>query len=108
MPSMSCATHLGGAIPLAHATSHHLGNAGRHRHGRGDDMTTRRSVMQAAGLGLGAMLGGAPRTIGAAASAEISGADYWAHKGGGVDLSLYRKRVAPAAGAPPQPVLFLV
>src|SRR5262249_50063666 len=31
----------------------------------------------------------------------------WANKGD-VKLSLYRKRVAPAAGAPPQPALFLV
>jgi pimeloyl-ACP methyl ester carboxylesterase len=72
-----------------------------------DGMTTRRRMMQAAGLGLGAMLAAAPRAIGAAASAEISAADYWANKGD-VKLSLYRKRVAPAPGAAPQPVLFLV
>src|SRR5690348_17771265 len=106
MPSMTCATHAGGAIPLPAATSHHP----RHPEGEiamaeNDGGTTRRSLMQAVGLGLGAMLAGAPRATAAAAPAEISGAEYWAHKGGGVELSLYRKRVAPATGAPPQPVL---
>ncbi len=72
-----------------------------------DGMTTRRTVMQAAGLGLGAMLAAAPHAVGAAASAEISAADYWANKGD-VKLSLYRKRAAPAPGMSPQPVLFLV
>ena len=62
-----------------------------------DSTTTRRSMMQAAGLGLGAMLTGVSNAIAAASPADISGAEYWAHKGA-VNLSLYRKRIAPAPG----------
>ena len=39
---------------------------------------------------------------------EIWSGEYWAHKGN-VKLAMFRKRLtAPAAGEPPQPVLFLV
>ena len=72
-----------------------------------ESTTTRRSVMQAAGLGLGAMLAATSGAVAAATSTEVSAADYWANKGE-VKLFLYRKRVAPQAAAPPQPVLFLV
>jgi alpha-beta hydrolase superfamily lysophospholipase len=68
---------------------------------------TRRAVMRAAGLGVGAAtLAGVP-TVAAAEEPTISAAEYWASKGQ-VQLYLYRKRVAPPPGAAPQPVLFLV
>jgi pimeloyl-ACP methyl ester carboxylesterase len=85
-----------------------------------DFSLARRAVIRSAGLGIGTGLGiGAGFAAGlvapvAAAEAEAAPAqdvwshEYWAHKGD-VKLNLYRKRVgAPAAGAAPLPVLFLV
>jgi pimeloyl-ACP methyl ester carboxylesterase len=77
----------------------------------------RRSLIQSAGLGLGAGLGTSlipgltparAETSAQAATAEIWSHDYWAQKGD-VKLSMYRKRLgAPAAGTASLPVLFLV
>jgi alpha-beta hydrolase superfamily lysophospholipase len=73
---------------------------------------TRRDLMRAAGLGVGAALaGGAARAATAAApgvGAALRSGEYWAKKGD-VSLYLYRKRVAaPKPGDKPLPVLFLV
>jgi alpha-beta hydrolase superfamily lysophospholipase len=78
----------------------------------------RRSIMRAAGAGLGAGLiaSGAARAEPAAIPGDLApppGADYWTGeywaKKGNVSLYLYRKRVgAPQPGEPPRPVLFLV
>src|SRR5262245_39480108 len=74
----------------------------------------RRTIIQGAGLGLGAGL-----MSGVASAAETSGAaaqpaptvwssEYWANKGD-VKLNLWRKRIgAPRAGEPALPTLFLV
>jgi alpha-beta hydrolase superfamily lysophospholipase len=79
-----------------------------------DQAVARRSILKSAGLGLGAGLASgitaahAQGTAAQAAPAEIWSSEYWAHKGD-VKLNLWRKRVgAPAAGAAPLPVLFLV
>jgi alpha-beta hydrolase superfamily lysophospholipase len=80
-----------------------------------DRAIARRTVLKGAGLGIGAGLvsGTAPQaqTIAAAPAADASiwSSEYWADKGGGVRLNLWRKRVgAPNPGEPPRPVLFLV
>ena len=76
-------------------------------------LVARRSIIKSAGLGIGAgVVSGlaAAHAQGAAqaAPAEIWSSEYWAHKGD-VKLNIWRKRVgAPAAGATPLPVLFLV
>ena len=72
----------------------------------------RRTIIQGAGLGVGAeLLASLPaqaQTTGAAPDQAIWSAEYWARKGD-VPLYLWRKRAgAPAAGAAPLPVLFLV
>jgi alpha-beta hydrolase superfamily lysophospholipase len=79
-----------------------------------DRLVARRSIIKSAGLGIGAgMVSGltaahAQGLAAQAAPAEIWSSEYWAHKGD-VKLNLWRKRVgAPAAGALPLPVLFLV
>jgi alpha-beta hydrolase superfamily lysophospholipase len=79
-----------------------------------DQVVARRNVIKSAGLGIGAGLvsgftaAHAQGSAAQAATAEIWSGEYWAHKGD-VKLNLWRKRVgAPAAGASPLPVLFLV
>jgi pimeloyl-ACP methyl ester carboxylesterase len=75
----------------------------------------RRALIAGAGLGIGASFGtsllGAlspERADAAETSGKIWSGDYWASKGD-VKLYMYRKRLgAPAAGAQPLPVLFLV
>jgi pimeloyl-ACP methyl ester carboxylesterase len=72
----------------------------------------RRTLIASAGIGLGSGLlrGIAPARadVVAAPSADIRSGEYWAHKGD-VRLFMFRKRItAPAAGAEPLPVLFLV
>jgi len=81
-----------------------------------DHAVARRTVLKGAGLGVGAGLvsGMAPKTQAQtapapAADASIWSSEYWADKGAGVRLNLWRKRVgAPTVGQPPLPVLFLV
>src|SRR5215472_5121280 len=103
MPLMRCTTHPGRAIALPSSTSHHLPHGmGEIAMAESDSATTRRSMIQAVGLGVGAMLTGVSNAVAAASPPEVTGADYWAHKAGSVELSLYRKRIAPAPGAPPQ------
>jgi alpha-beta hydrolase superfamily lysophospholipase len=75
----------------------------------------RRSILQGAGLGLGAgLVSGAASApaqttgAGAAGDAPIWSSEYWARKGD-VALNLWRKHAgAPKTGEPPLPVLFLV
>src|ERR1700758_4334460 len=74
----------------------------------------RRTLIAGATFGIGARLGAdlvaGPARAEAAepAAGKIWSGDYWANKGD-VKLYMYRKRVgAPAAGAQPLPVLFLV
>jgi pimeloyl-ACP methyl ester carboxylesterase len=85
----------------------------------------RRTILKAAGLGMGAgMLSGlasaaqaqgaavaAPASAGAApapAGADVWSTEYWTKKGD-INLNIYRKRVgAPAAGEKPRPVVFMV
>src|SRR5260221_5901377 len=73
---------------------------------------TRRDIVRAAGLGIGAALAGGaglaePAAVSGGSEALWSG-EYWARKGE-VSLYLYRKRLAtPKAGDKPPPVLFLV
>ncbi len=72
----------------------------------------RRTVLKAAGLGLGAgLLSGIERAEAAEtteADATIWSAEYWASKGS-VKLNLWRKRVGePKAGEAPRPAVFLV
>jgi pimeloyl-ACP methyl ester carboxylesterase len=69
----------------------------------------RRTVLAGMGLGLGSgFASGLAPAYAEAAPADIWSNEYWAHKGD-IKLSLFRKRLgAPAAGAPPLPVLFLV
>jgi pimeloyl-ACP methyl ester carboxylesterase len=80
-----------------------------------DREPSRRSLIRAAGLGIGATIvagldSGQVRAAAAAAAApkeDLWSHDYWAKKGE-VSLYLYRKRrSAPAAGEPRLPVLFL-
>ena len=75
-----------------------------------DHSLPRRSVLQGAGIGLGASL--LSRLASAApthhAAEEIWSHEYWAKKGD-VKLNLWRKRVGePRLGEPPLPVVFLV
>jgi pimeloyl-ACP methyl ester carboxylesterase len=76
-----------------------------------DHAVARRTVLQGAGLGLGAGIVGSVATPGPATTQEqapVWSAEYWAKKGD-VLLNLWRKRVgAPKAGEPPLPILFLV
>ncbi|HLN37283.1 MAG TPA: alpha/beta hydrolase [Xanthobacteraceae bacterium] len=79
-----------------------------------DHPVARRTVIKSAGLSIGAGLASGIASANAQAPApqaqpgEIWSGEYWAHKGN-VKLYMFRKRLtAPAANAPPQPVLFLV
>ena len=77
----------------------------------------RRTILKAAGLGMGAgMLSGLAATAAqaqgaavaapAAAGADVWSTEYWTKKGE-INLNIYRKRVgAPVAGEKPRPVLF--
>src|SRR5262245_38382368 len=70
----------------------------------------RRTLLQSAGLGIGALALGVPGSAEAQTQAPeaIWSAEYWAQKGP-VKLNLWRKRQgAPRAGETPKPVLFLV
>src|SRR5260370_15916149 len=71
-----------------------------------DSHLSRRAVIKGASLGVGiSLMGSSPVEP---APATIWSGEYWAKKGD-VSLYLFRKRQgAPAAGAPPRPVLFLV
>src|SRR6185437_11903478 len=72
---------------------------------------TRRDIVRAAGVGLGAALAAGPARAAPPAvpdDATLWSHDYWAKKGD-VSLYLYRKRLtAPKPGGKPLPVLFLV
>ena len=77
-----------------------------------DHPVARRTVIKSAGLGIGAGLASgitsAHAQTASPAAQEIWSGEYWAHKGN-VKLAMFRKQLtAPAAGAPPLPVLFLV
>ena len=77
-----------------------------------DHPVARRTVIKSAGLGIGAGLASGITSAHAQTASptaqEIWSGEYWAHKGN-VKLAMFRKRLtAPAAGAPPLPVLFLV
>src|ERR1700756_1287182 len=81
-----------------------------------DHRIARRTLIAGAGIGAGwgagLVAGFAPAQAEPAAAtgseANLWSHDYWANKGD-VKLAMYRKRVgAPAAGAAPLPVLFLV
>jgi pimeloyl-ACP methyl ester carboxylesterase len=69
----------------------------------------RRTLIAGASIGLGAgLIGLKPTQAETAAAGDIWSGEYWANKGD-VKLFMFRKRVgAPAAGAKPLPVLFLV
>jgi alpha-beta hydrolase superfamily lysophospholipase len=68
----------------------------------------RRSILKAAGVGVGAGLMAGLATPVAAATGEIWSAEYWANKGE-VKLNLWRKRAgAPKRGEAALPVVFLV
>ena len=72
----------------------------------------RRTVLAAAGVGLGAGLasgiGSAQGQSMTTATGDIWSQEYWAKKGN-IKLNLWRKRVgAPRAGEQPKPILFLV
>jgi pimeloyl-ACP methyl ester carboxylesterase len=83
----------------------------------------RRTVLKAAGLGVGAGLmsgfasaaqaqgaaqGTAVAAAGAAPGGDVWSAEYWTKKGD-INLYIYRKRVgAPVAGERPRPILFMV
>ncbi|HUD87996.1 MAG TPA: alpha/beta hydrolase [Xanthobacteraceae bacterium] len=69
----------------------------------------RRTVLAGMGLGLGSgFASGLAPAYAETATADIWSGEYWAYKGD-IKLAMFRKRVgAPAAGAPPLPVLFLV
>jgi pimeloyl-ACP methyl ester carboxylesterase len=71
----------------------------------------RRTVLKAAGLGIGSgMLSGfASAAQAEGAPTDIWSAEYWTMKGNDIKLYIYRKRVgAPVAGEKPRPVLFMV
>jgi len=74
-----------------------------------DRPIARRTLIAGAGLGIGAgLIGGAQAETAEPAAANIWSGEYWANKGD-VKLFMFRKRIgAPAAGAKPLPVLFLV
>jgi pimeloyl-ACP methyl ester carboxylesterase len=77
-----------------------------------DHPIARRTLIAGAGFGIGAGLIGGVASARAEAAEPAAGniwsGEYWANKGD-VKLFMYRKRVgAPAAGAQPLPVLFLV
>ena len=69
----------------------------------------RRTVLQAAGLSVGAgLLSGIVTPAVAETAGDIWSAEYWANKGN-VKLNLWRKRAgAPVAGEAPRPLIFLV
>jgi pimeloyl-ACP methyl ester carboxylesterase len=68
----------------------------------------RRTLIAGASIGLGAGLIGGLTPAQAETAGDIWSGEYWANKGD-VKLFMFRKRVgAPAAGAKPLPVLFLV
>jgi pimeloyl-ACP methyl ester carboxylesterase len=79
----------------------------------------RRTILKAAGLGVGAGMlsgfasaaqaqGAAQAATPAAAGSEIWSTEYWTKKGE-INLNIYRKRVgAPVAGEKARPVLFMV
>lgn len=72
-----------------------------------DHSIPRRTVLKAAGLGIGSGLISAIVTPAAAAD-DIWTAEYWAKKGE-TKLNLWRKRVgAPSTGEAPRPIVFLV
>jgi alpha-beta hydrolase superfamily lysophospholipase len=80
------------------------------------EQASRRTILKAAGLGVGMLSGlasAAPAQTAAvaaptAAGGDIWSAEYWTKKGE-VNLNIYRKRVsAPAAGEKARPVLFMV
>jgi alpha-beta hydrolase superfamily lysophospholipase len=71
----------------------------------------RRTVLKAAGLGIGSgMLSGfASAAPAEGAPTDIWSAEYWTMKGNDIKLYIYRKRVgAPVAGEKPRPILFMV
>ncbi len=72
----------------------------------------RRTVLKAAGLGVGAGvlgLASAARAEGAATAGDIWSAEYWTNKTPDIKLNIWRKRVgAPVAGEKARPVLFMV
>jgi pimeloyl-ACP methyl ester carboxylesterase len=74
-----------------------------------DHSMPRRTVLQGAGLGVGAgLLSGLVTPAAAEAGGEIWSNEYWANKGE-VKLNLWRKRIgAPRPSEPALPVVFLV
>jgi pimeloyl-ACP methyl ester carboxylesterase len=85
------------------------------RHLSSEPTLARRTILKAAGIGVGAgvlsSLTSAAQAQGAAAAApagDIWSTEYWTNKGD-IKLNIYRKRVgAPAAGEKARPVLFMV
>ena len=78
-----------------------------------DDGPTRRTLVTAVGLGLGATIAGGGALEAAAPAEAVEQPNFWTQeywaKKGEVALYLYRKRAsAPKAGEKPLPVLFLV
>jgi alpha-beta hydrolase superfamily lysophospholipase len=75
---------------------------------RAEPHPSRRALIQAAGVGLGAAALAAPAPAGEAPDALLWTGEYSAQKGSG-QLAMYRKRMgAPQPGEPARPVLFLV
>ena len=73
-----------------------------------DHSMPRRTVLKAAGMGVGAGLLSGLATPALAAAEDIWSAEYWAKKGE-VKLNLWRKRIgAPKPGEPTRPAVFLV
>ena len=77
-----------------------------------DHLLPRRTLLQGAGIGIGASLlsglGTAVQAQTISAGGEIWHQDYWAKKGD-VKLNLWRKRIgAPNPGEPARPIVFLV
>ena len=73
-----------------------------------DHSMPRRTVLKAAGMGVGAGLLSGLATPALAAAEDIWSAECWAKKGE-VKLNLWRKRIgAPKPGEPARPVVFLV
>src|SRR5665647_1206354 len=73
-----------------------------------DHSMPRRTVLKAAGMGVGAGLLSGLATPARAAAEDIWSAEYWAKKGE-VKLNLWRKRIgAPKPGEPTRPVVLLV
>jgi pimeloyl-ACP methyl ester carboxylesterase len=68
----------------------------------------RRTILKAAGLGVGTALISSHSSPATAADDDIWSAEYWAKKGD-IPLYIFRKRLgAPKSGEAPRPVLFLV